>query len=58
MPENVWPLINIANYIFFQEETMKNMLGPFKRLKKCYFLGRTLYLTLLLLDLMTTTPDK
>lgn len=23
MPENVWPLIDIVNYIFFQEETEK-----------------------------------
>ena len=58
MPENVWPLINIVNYIFLQEETVKNKLVPSKRLIKCYFLSRTLYLTVLLLDHVMTTPNN
>lgn len=58
MPENVWPLINIANYIFFKKRPWKTCLVLLKDLKNVIFWGRTLYLTLLLLDLMTTTPDK
>ena len=36
MPENVWPLINIDNYIFFKKR-LKNKLGPCKRLENLIF---------------------
>ena len=51
MPENFWPLIDIVNYIIFQEETEK-------RAWTLLFFVPNLIFNPLLLDHLMTTPDK